>query len=277
MTSSHTPSNVSNTTVTRRQALKIGGLTASLAALAAACGDGRTGDATPGRVGNAPKVEALPEYEINDAVLLRTASSLENTAVFTYETALGLGVLDDDMTTLVERLIENHTATAAEMGELTEAAGGVAWTDTNSWYMDRSIEPMLATIVESDDPARDVANLAITLENMASATHQTLAGVLSESEQRLAVVHAAAQEARHSAALVLAAYGTGRRYSPELVGEEVVNADGLINRYAIESPFGSVAQQELNLGEADVNGTRTGYLLATPAANSYVYEEPTES
>jgi hypothetical protein len=275
----HTPLTTGNldARVGRRQALKIGGLTVSLAALVAACGDDRTGDSAPGRVGNAPKVESLPDYAVNDAVLLRTASSLENTAVFVYETAQELGVLDGDMATLVERLIENHMATSTEMGELTEAAGGTAWTSTNPWIMERSIEPMLATILESDDPARDVVNLAITFENMAAATHQTLTSLLSETDQRLAVANASAQEARHSATIVLEAYGTARRFSPALLGEDVVNANGLIARYAIETKFGSVAQQDLNLGAADENGARTAYVVSTPAANSLIYEELTES
>jgi hypothetical protein len=260
----------------RRQALKIGGLSVSLAALVAACGD-IAGDETPGRVGNAPAVTSPPDYEVNDAVLLRTASSLELTAVAVYETAQELGILDGGLAVLVERLIENHTATAARMGELTEAAGGTAWTTTNPWIMDRSIEPMLATIADSDDVARDVINLAITLENMASATHQTLTSLLSTSEQRVAVANASTEEARNSATLVLEAFGTARRISPLLLGGEVVNVDGVIPRYAIETKFGSVAQEEVLVGAKDENGNRTSYLLATPAANSLIYEELDEA
>lgn len=276
--------------VGRRQALKIGGLSISLAAIVAACGDDRTGDATPGRVGNAPKVTSPPEYPVNDAVLLRTASSLEITAIVVYQTAQDLGILDGDLATLVERLIEDHQATADRMGELTEAAGGTAWTTTNPWIMERTIEPIIATIaapqvlvndngdVEEiqrtpDEIGLDVVNFAITLENMASATHQTLTSLLTESEQRIAVANASAEEARHSATLVLEVFGTGRRVSPDLTGGEVVNTDGIIPRYAIETTFGSLAQQELLVGAKDENGNRTSYLLATPAGNSLIYEE----
>ncbi len=262
--------------VGRRQALKIGGLSVSLAALAAACGDIQ-GDTVPGRVGNAPTIPPLPDYEVNDVVLLRTASSLENTAVYVYEIAQGLGVIDGDLGTLVDRLIENHTATAAIMGDLTEAAGGTAWTDTNPWIMNRAVEPILAVILDSDDVARDVVNFAITLENLASSTHQTLTSALTESKQRLAVAQAAAQEARHAATLVLEVYGTGRRVSPALLDGEVVNVGGIIPRYAIESKFGSVAQEEVLLGATDENGNRSSFLLATPAANSYIYAELDES
>ncbi len=73
----------------RRDALKIGGLTVSVAAIAAACGEDRTGDESPGRVGYAPPVTDPADYPIDDAVLLRTASSLELTLVDVYEVILG--------------------------------------------------------------------------------------------------------------------------------------------------------------------------------------------
>ena len=258
----------------RREALRVGGVTLSLAAIVAACGENRGGDTDPGRVGNAPPVTDLPDYEVNDAVLLRTASSLELTAVEVYTTAKGIVDFDDGTAALVDRLISNHTATAARMGELTVAAGGEAWNDTNPWIMERAIGPILETIGASDDIPRDVTTLAITLENLAAATHQTLTGLLSTSEQRTAVAMAAAEESRHSAALVLDAYGTASRYSPELVGEEDTRtADNVKRQYAVASQFGSVAQIEMIVGEADVNGARTTYTLSTPAANAFVYEE----
>ena len=260
--------------ISRREAFRVGGATLSLAAIVAACGDDRGGDTDPGRVGNAPSVTAIPDYEVNDAVLLRTASSLELTAVDVYNTAKGLVDFDENTTALVDRLIANHTATAAKMGELTVAAGGEAWDRTNPWIMERAIEPILETIADSDDVARDLTSLAITLENLAAATHQSLTGLLSTSEQRTAVAMAAAEESRHSATLVLDAFGTANRYSPLLVGEEVSRtADNVNRQYAVTSSFGSVAQIELIVGAADENGARTTYLVSTPAANSFIYEE----
>lgn len=264
--------------VGRRDALRIGGLTLSLGAIVAACGSDRDGDTDPGRVGNAPPATALPDYEVNDAVLLRTASSLELTAVYVYETAKGLGVFEGATATLVDRLIADHTEVAAVMGGLTEAAGGEAWTTTNPWIMDRAIGPILAAVVDSDDPARDVISVAITLENLASATHQTLSVLLTESGQRMAVMAAAAEEARHAATLVLDSFGIANRFTPSLVGEEVTKtADNTLRQYAINATFGSVGQLELVVGKADENGTRTTFLLATPAANSFIYEEYDQS
>jgi hypothetical protein len=130
----------------RRDALKIGGLTVTLGALVAACGEDRDGDDAPGRVGNAPVVTTPPDYAVDDAVLLRTASSLEYTAIAVYETVLGLGVLDADAVALVERLIDNHNEVAEVMDELTATAGGEAWTCANPWLMERLVEPTIELI-----------------------------------------------------------------------------------------------------------------------------------
>jgi hypothetical protein len=139
--------NALDASTTRRDALKIGGLTVSLGALIAACGENRTGDDAPGRVGEAPAVTAPIEYAVDDAALLRTASSLELTAVEVYEAALGLeGAIPAELVPAVERLIEDHRATAEVMADLTGEAGGEAWTCSNPWFMDRLVGPVLEAI-----------------------------------------------------------------------------------------------------------------------------------
>jgi hypothetical protein len=207
----------------RRDALKLGGLTISAAALVAACGTDRTGDDTPGRVGYAPPITDPPDYSVDDAVLLRTASSLELTAIAVYEAILDTGALDDDLTTLVERLIENHQAIADEMGQLTESVGGVAWECTNEWYMDRTITPILEAVAGSDDPLRDILNTAVALENIAAATHQTLTIDLEDADASAATMAAATLESRHSAAIVAAARGPEGYVSPAITGGDIAD------------------------------------------------------
>ena len=231
----HNTSNATASRYGRREALKLGGLTVSVAAIAAACGNDRTGDSAPGRVGYAPPIEELEDYAIDDAVMLRTASSLELTAVAVYTAVLGTGLLDDDLTTLVERLIEDHQMVADEMGQLTEAVDGVAWECTNPWYMDRTVEPLLAAVLDSDNPLRDIVNTAVVLENIAAATHQ----------------------------------------SPTIDGDgEAPNdPDGVPYKFAITSRFGSTGQVELIAGKADENGVRQTFILQTPSLNSWIYNE----
>jgi hypothetical protein len=258
----------------RRDALKLGGLTISAAALVAACGTDRTGDDTPGRVGYAPPITDPPDYSVDDAVLLRTASSLELTAIAVYEAILDTGALDDDLTTLVERLIENHQAIADEMGQLTESVGGVAWECTNEWYMDRTITPILEAVAGSDDPLRDILNTAVALENIAAATHQTLTIDLDDADAAAATMAAATLESRHSAAIVAAARGPEGYVSPAITGGDVpTDPDGLPLPFSITSRFGSTGQSELVVGAPNEVGVRQSFILQTPALNSYVYNE----
>jgi hypothetical protein len=258
----------------RRDALKLGGLTISAAALVAACGTDRTGDDTPGRVGYAPPITDPPDYSVDDAVLLRTASSLELTAIAVYEAILDTGALDDDLTTLVERLIENHQAIADEMGQLTESVGGVAWECTNEWYMDRTITPILEAVAGSDDPLRDILNTAVALENIAAATHQTLTIDLDDADAAAATMAAATLESRHSAAIVAAARGPEGYVSPGITGGDIpTDPDGLPLPFSITSRFGSTGQSELVVGAPNEVGVRQSFILQTPALNSYVYNE----
>jgi hypothetical protein len=260
--------------IDRRQVFRIGGLTVSFAALVAACGEDRTGDTAPGRVGYAPPVTSPPDFDVNDVVLLRTASSLEYSAIAVYEQVLGLGVLDAETTALVEELIANHQDIADEMGELTESAGGDAWECPNPWFMERLIEPVVALIVDSDDQVRDVFNTAVGLENLAASTHQSLAVQLTEPDAKLATMAAAVLESRHSAALVVRVRGAEGYISPGIDGEDVPpDESGIPQRFAVTGRFGSVGQAELTVGAADENGARETFLLQTPAENSFVYSE----
>ena len=259
----------------RRQALKMGGLTVTVAAIAAACGTNRTGDDSPGRVGFAPPIEELEDYPIDDAVRLRTASSLELTAVAVYTAVLDTGLLDADLTTLVERLIEDHQMVADEMGRLTESVGGVAWACTNPWYMDRTVDPLLAAVLDSDNPLRDIINTAVVLENIAAATHQSLTVELEDAAAAAGTIAAATLESRHSAAIVAAARGADGYVSPAIDGDAdaPTDAEGVPVKFAIASRFGSTGQIELVAGKPNENGVRQTFVVQTPSLNSWIYNE----
>ena len=259
----------------RRDALKLGGLTVSAAAFLAACGTGRTGDESPGRVGFAPPIEELEDYPIDDAVLLRTASSLELTAIAVYEAVLATGLLDAELTALVERLIEDHQMVADQMGDLTEAVGGVAWECTNPWYMNRTVEPLLEAVLASDNPLRDIVNTAVVLENIAAGTHQSLAIQLEDSAAVAATIAAATLESRHSAYIVAIARGPEGYVSPLIDGDgdSPTDEDGVPQKFSITTRFGSTGQAELVAGAPDENGVRQTFIIQTPSLNSWIYNE----
>ena len=258
----------------RRDALKIGGLTVSVAAIVAACGSGRTGDESPGRVGYAPPITDPPDYPIDNAVLLRTASSLELTLVDFYEAVLDADALDAEQVIFVERLIVDHLGVAAEMGELTESVGGTAWECTNPWFMERLIDPLLAAIEGSDDPMRDILNSANALESIAAATHQTLTLELTDEPASQATIAAATLESRQAAAIVSLSRGAEGYISPTIGGGGVPSdAQGIPFKFAITDRFGSTGQIELVVGAPDENGVRETFILQTPSLNSLIYNE----
>jgi len=258
----------------RRDLLKIGGLTVSLAAIVAACGDDRSGSTDPGRIGLAPPITKPPAYPVDDAVLFRTGSSIEQTTILLYEGILDLGVLDEAGTALVGQLLENHKELDRVMGELTVAAGGEVWPCTNPWFDDRYLVPITDAIKASDNQVRDIYNVAVSFENLGAATYQQYSIEVTQPEQRLAVVKAAAQDSRNSAVLVIAAEGSDGYVSPALLGLEVgTDADGVPLQYAVPWRFGSVAQFELIVGPANEEGTRESFVLQTPSLNSYIYNE----
>jgi hypothetical protein len=258
----------------RRDLLKVGGLTVSLTAIAAACGVKSTGGTDPGRIGVAPPITAPPEYPVDDAVRLRTASSFEQSTVMVYEAILGLDVLDADATALFEKLVANHQAIAKTMDGLTVDAGGQVWPCTNPWLDDRLLSPVVDAIKDSDNQLRDIYNVAVSFENLGAATYQQFAVDFTDVDQRSAAIGAAAQTSRQSAVLAITAGGADRYFSPVIDGGEVeLDADAVAVQYALPFRFGSVAQFELLAGKLDDEGKRTDFLLQTPAENSYVYAE----
>ena len=261
----------------RRRFLQTSGLTVALGALVAACGGDSAEEGAPGRVGYAPAATPLPTVETNDVVYLRTATSIEQTLVEAYGRIMEMGVLDGAAATLLERIIEDHRATAATTAELTTAAGGEAYECANSWYVERVVTPVLATIEDSDDQARDTLTTIDGMESMAGAMYQQMVELFTSQELRAEGMRFGATAARHSAAVAIQATGAPDAYAiPTLTGGEVTpDETGLVPIYAISTQFGSLTAIPITIGAASDAGVRTTFSLETPAANSFVYEGET--
>lgn len=262
------------TTIGRRRLLRNGGVALSLGALAAACGEDRTGPQEPGRVGNATPPEPLPDAEIDDVVLLRTAQSLEFSAIELYDVAAGLDVLDAGTLAAVSRFVDDHTGHADRVGELITAAGGEEYRCANPWYTERTVTPILEAVADTDDLVRDLLNIAYTFESVAGATYQELVRSLTDPELRYEAALIAADEVRHAATLAMAKTGTPEGYvSPELFGLELEpDESGVAQIYAIPSQFGQLGTRELTVGPRDAGGGRFSIIVQTPAENSFVYD-----
>lgn len=281
MTIDPDPSSLGRAPMSRRGLLLTGGLGISLGAVIAACG---SEERTPGRVGIAPPITALPDAEVDDAVLLRTATSLEYSAIDLYERLRELDVFDADADALVDRFIEDHRRHADGLAELTSAAGGEPYECPNTWVAERVIAPLLARITgdeaaevePSDDPARDALTLVNAFESMLGATYQQFLVQLTTTELRQELIGYGVDQVRHAAAAAILRDGAPEAYiSPAVFGEEVDASanDGVLPIYAVTGRFASLAPVEVTLGPLSEAGTRFSTSLQTPAENTYVYAD----
>lgn len=261
-----------NPSLDRRSLIRNGGLMLSMGAIIAACGDNRGGSTDPGRLGLAEPAPKLPDAEVNDGVLLRTAQSIEYTALAVYDAAFGLGVLSAAETALAERMVADHERHAAEIGALVTAAGAEEFTCANPFLMERAVGPILAAIDGSDDLHRDVMNIAHAFESLAGASYQALVNALSDQSLRSHAIRIGGEEQRHAAALA-AAINPDELISPLLFGDVVVaNDDGFTLPHAIPSTFGRLTGIDLVAGPRNDEGSRFSTQLQTPADNTFVYD-----
>lgn len=264
--------NLSNPSLDRRQLLRNGGLALSLGAVIAACGGGRGGSDDPGRLGVADPDPEVPDGDVDDVVLLRTAQSLEYTALAVYDAAAGTGALSDGQLALAGRFVDDHTGHAALLGSLITDNGGDEFTCPNPFLMDRAVVPVLDALDGSDDLQRDLLNIAHAFEAHAAASYQALVTLLGDRSLRSEVMRIGGDENRHAAALA-STINPDSIFSPAMFGEPVANdADGFPVPYAIPATFGQLTGIELVVGARDVDGSRFSTQLQTPAANSLVYD-----
>lgn len=269
--------------MTRRGMLRSGGMTVTLGALIAACGGEET---QPGRVGNAPVVTPMPTVTVDDAVLLRTATSLEYTAIDVYAQAAELGVLGDEALALIERFVEDHQRHADIVAELTVEAGGEPYECTNSWLDERAVAPLLLQILgdeaqgiePSDDPVRDLLSVSYAFESIAGATYQQFVETLSMPSLRQQVMMIGAEEVRHAAAIAIAGSGAPQGYISPVVYDMEIDAEangGVPSLYAVPGSFGSLAPVEVVVGAETAAGTRFTAAAETPADNAFIYADMT--
>ena len=222
-----------------------------------------------------------PPRTVDDRVYLRTAQSIEYTIVDVYGTITDSGALTGTDADLLARLIENHTAAAAEVGELVTEAGGEPYDCANSWYMERVVPQIFEhidgnpdeDIPPSDDPARDMLAVMDAMESMAASMYQGLVEKLSVPELRAEVMLLGARSARQSAAVAIASTGAPERLRQPGRARRGGRPRRVRPDPAVRHP-GPVRHAEpvpLVIGAASSAGTRFTMPIETPADNSYVY------
>ncbi|MFZ8998019.1 MAG: ferritin-like domain-containing protein [Ilumatobacteraceae bacterium] len=264
---------VGTSTIGRRALIRHSALTVTIGALAAACGSGRTGSDAPGRLGVADEATPLLDEPVDDLTLLRTAQSLEHTAIDVYAAAGSTGVLAAGEAALVQRFVDDHRRHSDSVGGLISARGGELFECANPFLVDRAVTPILAALDGSDDLKRDLFNIAYAFESLAGASYQALVPALTEPALRRSAMEIGGEEQRHAAALA-AALNPTTYFNPMLTGGQPgTDAVGIPLRYAVPSVFGTVGGIDLVVGAVNDEGSRFSIQLQTPAANSLVYSD----
>ena len=263
--------------ISRRDALRVGGLSVFGAAFLAACGEqaGVVPSANILSEGAVTPTTALPEGVITDVVLLRTAASLEYNAIDTYNAVLEGGLLTGNyakLTDAVKRFRDDHQAHADAVNQLVVALGGKAHTCANARIESLYIQPALKLITTegNEDTSRDVVALAHALENLATQTYQGVVGSLTSPKLRGDAMRIAHDEARH--AVVLAQVLNPGFAS---VGPTVNEATGKANVASVPSAFGALAIIQVSLGKANAEGVKPSLNMETPSLNGLIYDNVT--
>jgi Ferritin-like domain len=181
-------------------------------------------------------------------------------------------VLSSDEATLFDRIVQDHTRHADEIGQLITGAGGEPFPCSNEFMMNRSVNPALAAMDGSDDVHRDVLNIAQAFESMFGASYQTFVRMMQDLPLRTQVALHSGEEQRHSTVLARV-INPDETFAPSFFGQpEEKNTEGFVVPYAIPSVFGKVSPVELVVGALTPEGTRFSEQLQTPAQNTFVYE-----
>jgi hypothetical protein len=185
----------------RRRFLRVGGFSVLGAAVLAACGG-------PGEQGSVPiagtgaTTTSAPERVVNDAVILRTASSLEFNLIGVYDLAIDSGLITDAaMADAIRLFRDQHQEHAALFVSLTTEADGTPFEEPNPVVQAGVVDPALKLLADNGNNPDDALYLAYGLEQLAAETYQTFVQVFTEPRHRSAVLSVGGVEARHAAVL----------------------------------------------------------------------------
>jgi hypothetical protein len=268
--------------LTRRRLLAAGGFSVAVAAVVAACAPDKPAPQIP-QAGIGATVPNPPEQNITDAVLLRTASSLEHSEVSAYDRLIALGKLPAAAADEMKLYRDHHAQHASFFEAATRQAGGDAYTDPNPAVQTNIVEPALVALAKSGNKADDIIAFAYALEHVATGTYQSFVPGLSKPALRGQVMSVGAVEARHRASL--AKRLPGATIAPPAAGAPVATttsatAQGATTTAAAGEAPSSVYQvpgsfSPLTAVAVSIGGATMSIDLLGP--NSYVYEDASQS
>lgn len=255
----------SSSRVDRRTLLRTTGLTVGAGALLAACsGSDSSGLA---RVGTVPEATTLEDEKVTDVVLLRTAMSLEYSAINTYKAAADAGYLAGNSAAIdaAGLFIAEHQAHAQALAGLISAAGGTPYNQPNERIDSVYINPALALIADSEDPQLDTLIFAHALETLATSTYHHYVSLLNNAPLRAEAIRIGADEAQHAAAIVHLLKPGLTNVAPSL------DENGNAQPASVPGAFSSLSSVTVAVGPTNEAGQKTSIIMDTPSLNSLAY------
>lgn len=259
--------------LSRRDLFRLGRIGLISATLLAACSKSDlTTDNAIASIGTTPPSSSLPKVDVTDVILLRTAVSVEYSAIDMYTAAIDAGYFSGDFASAAEiarRFRDDHLAHAEKLNSLVVTLGGTAFECANSRINSLIIEPALDLITapENPDVALDAVTLAHAIETVSAQMYQGFVGLFSDPKLRGEAIHIGQNSVRH--AVILA-----QLINPGLSGVEP-SADpttGIAKVVAVPSAFGNLAILRVPFGPPNADGVKTTITMETPSLNALTYE-----
>ncbi|MEK7410076.1 MAG: ferritin-like domain-containing protein [Actinomycetota bacterium] len=260
--------------LSRRELIRLGGIGLISTSFLAACGtqSGLTSEKAIASIGIVPPIPTNEKADVTDAVLLRTAASLEYNVIDMYTTALDGGLFTGDysgMAPIAGRFRDAHQTHAAELNSLVVALGGIAHNCANTRVDSLYIKPAFDLITAEGNPdlARDTVTLTHSLETLSAQMYQGFVRSLSEPKLRGDAIHVGQSSARR--AVILA-----QVLNPGLsgVGPSTETTTAKANVVAVPTAFGSLSILHAAFGLPNADGVKTAIAMETPSLNAMIYE-----
>ncbi|HEX9260559.1 MAG TPA: ferritin-like domain-containing protein [Acidimicrobiales bacterium] len=252
--------------ITRRRVLGAAGLSVAAAAVLAACGD--DGESSIPVAGIAPTTTGLPERTTNDAVLLRTASSLEHLIISVHD---GVPAPAGEGAEAFALIKANHAQQAKAFETATRQAGGEPFTEPNPVIKRNVVDPTLAVIKDNGNKPEDVLAFLHGLEEYAAGTYQSFVTLLTKPTLRQVLMGVGAASARQAAVAAGAmsngevALGVNAGTPATTTSSSGDDAAAVVPVYQVPGTFGALGQVSVVIGTEEL-------VWDLPGPNSYMYD-----
>lgn len=251
-----------NTPITRRNLLRSSGAVVATGVVLAACGGGTHNSVT--RIGESPASEPLPNAEVTDVVLLRTAQSVEKMLADMMNDSRITSLVSGETAALVAAFAAAHQRHVAEIAALVTSRGGESVNERNEKLMTAYGENVLSLISEGANPD-DVLAAALGLETLMAATYQYAVSLTVEPALRADMMRLGAQSSRRAAVVAQLINPGTSAFAPG------VDENGNATVATLPSAFGPLSTVQIFVGPKNEAGTGTPVLMDTPSLNSLLY------